>query len=287
MKTSNATGPTLRNRVFLLTGGTSGVGQAIAIGLAALGAKVVIVSRTAESGQQGVRRIAAATGNDRAEFLVADLSLLSAIRQISAEFKHRFDSLHALVNTAGALFFEKQLTAEGLDKAFVVNYLSHFYLTNQLLDMLQASGPARVMTVAGAPRFLQKPALDLTDIQLAHNYSGLRATSQAMFARVYFALELARRLENGGVASVAFHPGLITSNLVQTAPWWLKALMGLTKPWEKTTCDIGVYLATNPAVASANGAFFDDKRQVVPLRDKYDPALGEQLWPWLKVWYKS
>ncbi len=93
------------------------MGQALATGIAALGAKVVIISRTAESGQQGVAQITQATGNDRAEFLVADLSLQASIRHAAAEFKRRFNNLHVLANVAGALFFEKQLTAESIDKS--------------------------------------------------------------------------------------------------------------------------------------------------------------------------
>ena len=278
MNSLNATGMDVKNKVFLVTGGTSGVGKAIALGLARLGAKVVIISRTADSGQQAVSHIAAATGNDRAEFLVADLSLQSSIRQVSEAFKRRHGHLHGLVNVAGALFCDKQRTVEGIDKAFAVNYLGHFYLTNQLLEVLKESGPSRIMTVGGAPRFLQKPTIDFQDIQLDNNYSGLRATSQAMFARLYFTFALARRLEGTGVTAVAFHPGLITSKLVQDAPWWLKALTGLMKPWEKDTCDVGVYLAAAQEVEQASGVFFDDNKQLVPLNSKYDPALGEKLW---------
>lgn len=211
-----------KNKVFLITGGTSGVGKAIAMGLARTGAKVVIISRTAESGQGAVKNIAAATGNERAEFLVADLTLQSSIRKVSEEFKRKYDNLHVLINVAGALFFDKQVTSEGIDKAFAVNYLSHFLLTNQFLDMLKENPPSRVMTVAGAPRFLKNPKIDFQDIQLEHHYSGMRATSQAMFARMYFTFELAKRLEGTGVTAVAFHPGLITSNLVQNAPLVVK-----------------------------------------------------------------
>ncbi len=278
MNSTNSNGLAVKDRVFLVTGGTSGVGRAIATGVAATGAKVVIISRTAESGQQGVRHLAEATGNDRTEFLVADLSLQSSIRAVSEEFKRRYTNLHVLANVAGALFFDQQRTAEGIDKSFAVNYLSHFYLTQQLLDVLQVSGPARVMTVGGAPRFLQKPTLQLEDLQLTKHYSGMGATSQAMFARLYFTFALARRLEGTDVTAVAFHPGLITSKLVQDAPWWLKALTGLLKPWEKTTCDVGTYLATAAEVAHANGVFFDENKQPVPLQQKYDPAVGERLW---------
>lgn len=274
----NAAGMNRSDQVFLLSGGTSGVGKAIALGLARTGARVVIISRSAESGQRAVQSLAEATGNDRVEFLVADLSLQSSIRQVSETVKRTYDNLHVLVNAAGALFFEKQRTKEGIDQAFAVNYLSHFLLTNQLLDILKASRPARVMTVAGAPRFLQHPTIDLNDLQLEQRYSGLRATSQAMFGRMFFTFELAKRLAGTGVTAVAFHPGLIQSNLVQHAPWWLKAVTTLMKPWEKTECEIGVYLATAQAAEAATGVFFDDQKQIVPLNAKYDPVVGERLW---------
>lgn len=274
----NVTSMDIKNRVFLITGGTSGVGKAIALGLARIGAKVVIISRTTESGQNTLNYIAETTGNDRAEFLVADLSLQSSIKKVSEEFKRKYDNLHVLVNLAGALFFEKQLTTEGIDKAFAVNYLSHFLLTNQLLDILKESRPSRVITVGGNPAFLKNPKIDLKDIQLENHYSGLRATSQAMFARMFFTFELAKRLEGTGVTSVAFHPGLITSNLVKNAPLWLKAIASLMQPWEKDNCEIGVYLAAAKEVEKANGVFFDDKKQMVPLNKKYDAVLGEKLW---------
>jgi NAD(P)-dependent dehydrogenase (short-subunit alcohol dehydrogenase family) len=267
-----------RNQVYLITGGTSGVGQAIATGLAAQGGKVVILSRTAESGQQGIRHITEVTGNDRAEFLVADLSLLSSIRSASAEFKRRFNNLHVLVNAAGALYFDQQFTAEGNELTFAVNYLSHFYLTTQLLDVLHASAPARVVTVGVRPAFLKNPTLDLQDLQGRQQFSWLKATGQATIARHYFVFTLARRLQGTGVTSVAFYPGLVTSKLAKHAPWWLKAIMRLTALWAKDTCAIGVDLATAPEVAQATGVFFDDQRQLIPLHTQYDPVIGDTLW---------
>ncbi len=274
----NTIGMDIKNRVFLITGGTSGVGKAIAMGLAGIGAKIVVISRTAESGQAAISYIKELTGNDNVDFLEADLSLQSSIRNVAEEFKRKYDNLHVLVNAAGALFFEKQMTTEGVDRAFAVNYLGHFLLTHQLLDVLKDSGPSRVITVGGAPRFLKNPKIDFNDLQMKHQYSGLRATTQAMFARVFFAFELAKRLEGTEVTSVAFNPGLITSNLVKNAPWWLKLITSLMRPWEKVDCEIGVYLAAAKEVEKATGVFFDDKKQIVSLSEKFDAAIGEKLW---------
>lgn len=275
----NGTSMDIKNRVFLITGGTSGVGKAVALGLARLGAKIVIISRSSESGQNALHAIAEATGNDRGEVLVADLSLQSSIRNVSEEFKRKYDNLHVLANLGGVMYFEKQLTQEGIKRMFAVNYLSHFLLTNQLLDMLKESRPSRVLTVAGAPRFLKHATINFEDIQLENHFSGLRAAAQAMFARTLFTFELAKRLEGTGVTAVAFHPGLVKSHLLRTAqnvPWYLKVMTPFMQALAKDDCEIGVYLAAAREIEKVNGVFFNESMQIVPF--KYDEEMGRKLW---------
>jgi NAD(P)-dependent dehydrogenase (short-subunit alcohol dehydrogenase family) len=183
-----ATNMDLKDRVFLITGGTSGVGKATANGLAKLGAKIVIVSRSAERGQDALNSIAQATGNDRGEYLMADLSLQSSVKALTEEVKRKYDNLHVLANLAGAIYFEKQLTSEGIERMFAINYLNQFFLTTQLLDMLKESRPARVITVLGNPRFLGNPKINFEDLQSTKKFSGMAALGQGMFARAFFAL---------------------------------------------------------------------------------------------------
>ena len=273
----------MEGRVCLVTGGTSGVGKATARGLARLGAKVVLLCRSAERGQQALDDIARETGNLRGEVLVGDLSLQASIRTAVAEFRQRFDRLDVLANLGGVLEFTKHLTPEGFDTMFSVNYLGPFLLTTLLLDVLEASGPSRVVTVAGAPRFLQNPSIDLDDLQHEKKFSGMGALAQAMFCRVSFGFELAQRLKGTGVTSVVFHPGSVQSHLAQNAPWWLKVLtsplavfFGLSA---RKDCDVAVYLASSTEVEGASGIFFDDHRQTVStLRERHDAAAGRRLW---------
>ena len=270
------TGP--KDKTFLITGGTSGVGKAVATGLAKLGAKIVIVSRTAESGRSALADISAASRNERGDFLVADLSLQSSIRAVSQEFKRKHNELHVLANLAGSMDFEKRVTPEGFDQSLAVNYLDHFLLTHELLDILRDSKPARVLTVAGAPGFLKKPTIDFEDFQLKSNFSGMKAATQALHARTLFAFELAKRLKGSGVVSLAFHPGLIKSRLVREAPAWMKVYNALVQPMAKTDCDVGVYLATANEVENHNGAFYDNKKNILPIFEGYDEKIGARLW---------
>ena len=174
--------------------------------------------------------------------------------------------------------FEKRVTREGFDQSLAVNYLDHFLLTHELMDILRDSKPARVLTVAGAPGFLKKPTIDFEDFQLKGNFSGMKAATQALHARTLFAFELAKRLKGSGVVSLAFHPGLIKSRLVREAPAWMKVYNALVQPMAKTDCDVGVYLATANEVENHNGAFYDNKKNILPIFEGYDEKIGARLW---------
>ncbi len=274
------TGPnnTTDGKIFLITGGSSDVGEATAIAIAQRGAKVVIVSRSEARGQAALDEIALKTGNHADELMTADLSLQSSVRALAAAFKQRYDRLDGLMNLAGGIYFKKDLTQEGIDQSFAVNYLSHFLLTHELLDILKASAPARVVTVSGNPAFIKRAKLDFASLQGTNKYSGMTAAAQAMFARVFFAFELARKLKGTGVTSVTFNPGVIQSNLTAGAPFFMKVVAALYKPFEKDVCEVGGWLAMDPSVENTTGVFYDDKKRIVPFHERFDPSVGKQLW---------
>jgi len=268
----------LKDKVFLITGGTSGVGKATAIGLAKRGAKIVIISRSIEQSHMVLEEIVQRTGNDRGEYLIADLSLQSSIRAVADEFKRKYDNLHFLANCVGAVFNEKQMTKEGIERSFAINYMSHFGLTTKLLDILKASGPSRIVTVTGNPAFLKNAKVNFEDIQSVQNFNGLRATARAMFARLFFTFELAKRLQRENVTANAFNPGVIKSNLTANSPWYIRLLTVFYRPFQKDICDISTYLATSEEVDDISGGFFNHDRKIVPFQERFDPAVGEKLW---------
>ena len=268
----------LKEKNFLITGGSSGVGKAAAIGLAQKGAKIIIVSRDAEASAKTLQEIAQRTGNNKGEYLIADLSLQSSVKKLAEDFKSKYDNLHVLANCAGAIFSEKQMTAEGIERTFAVNYMSHFWLTTNLLDILQESGTSRIITVAGNPTFLKNAKLNFEDLQATNKFNGLTATSNAMFARLFFTFELARRLEETKVTANAFNPGVMKSKLLAGSAWYLKFLGLLYKPFEKDVCDVSTWLSTSDEVQNISGRFFDKDRKMVPFHEKFDPKIGEKLW---------
>lgn len=268
----------IKDKIFLITGGSSGVGKATAIGLAQKGAKVVIVNRNLQQSQQALKEIAQRTGNDKGEYLNADLSLQSSVQNLVDEFKRKYDNLHVLVNAVGAIFPEKRMTAEGIERSFAVNYMSHFWLTTQLLDILKASGPSRIITVNGSPRYLKNANLNFDDLQNLNKFSGIRAATNAAYARLFFTFELAKRLEGKKVTANAFNPGLIKSNLTANSSWYLKLYATFCKPFSKDVCDVTTYLSTSENVKNISGRFFNHNRKIIPFHENFDRKMGEELW---------
>lgn len=265
------------DKIYLVTGGTSGVGKAIATGIAETGATVVLVSRNELNGRAAVKEISATTGNENVSFLVADLSRLHSVFLLSEQYKARYPKLDGLINAAGAWYFKKELTEDNLDKSFVVNYLSHFALTHFLMDTLKSAEGARVVTIGGATRFLKKTGLDLHELQFPKSF-GMKTILSSMLARIYFGFELADRLEGTNVSSIIVHPGFVKSNIGRSVPWWLKILFSLSSNVRNapSTCESGVFAALETNVG--NGVFIDDQKNIVDIRSSFRKETGENLW---------
>jgi NAD(P)-dependent dehydrogenase (short-subunit alcohol dehydrogenase family) len=266
----------LKNKVVLITGGSAGVGKAAALGLARLGASLVLLSRDPDRAELSRQELTAATGNERIRCLQADLAEWRSVRRAAEDFKARYPRLDVLMNCAGVLYPKRTVSVEGVEMTLAVEFLGHFLLTKMLLDLLKASAPARILTVTGNSGPLRFARIHFDDLQLERRYNPLKAKLQAELAKAHFSMELSRRLEGSGVTSNAFHPGLVRSRLIRHLPWVLRipatvgvALFGGGTP-------TGVYLASSPEVEEVSGRLFErigDERSV-PL----DGEAAARLW---------
>lgn len=193
-------------RVILVTGATSGLGREVAIRLAAGGAHVILHGRDAGRGAEVLRAIEQA-GNGSARFYAADFASNAEVRAFAERILRDYDRLHVLVNNAGigSVPAERELTAEGHELRFQVNYLSTVLLTRLLLPKLLASTPARVVNVSS----LSASPVDFDDVMIAKNYTSGRAYGQSKLAQVMFTFDLAAELEGKGVTVNALHPATL------------------------------------------------------------------------------
>src|SRR5687768_1575659 len=135
-------------KTVLITGGTAGIGKVTAMTLAKQNYRVVIHGRNKEKTEQVVQEIKQQTSNPNIEYLLGDLSIMEDARRVAKEFNEKYEHLHLLINNAGCVYYKRQETAEGFEKTLATNHLSHFIITNMLLDKLKKSKPARIVVVS-------------------------------------------------------------------------------------------------------------------------------------------
>ncbi|HEX2987190.1 MAG TPA: SDR family NAD(P)-dependent oxidoreductase, partial [Chloroflexota bacterium] len=176
------TNRSMKGKLCVVTGATSGIGRETALGLARLGAEVVVVGRDRTKTEGVTKEIREETGNSAVHYALADLSSQTEIRRLAQELKDRFPRLDVLVNNAGALFMSRQETVDGIEMSLAVNYLGAFLLTNLLLDRLTATAPARIVNVAAEAH--RQAKLDLDDL----TWSKKRYHGQPAYARAKLAL---------------------------------------------------------------------------------------------------
>jgi NAD(P)-dependent dehydrogenase (short-subunit alcohol dehydrogenase family) len=193
---------TTKGKTILITGSTDGVGRYIAERLAAQGWRTIIHGRDRSRGEDVVERITKQGGEAR--FLAADLSSLAEVRSLADAVGRGGDGLDALVNNAGigASGARRELSADGFELRFAVNYLAGFLLTGLLLPMLESRKPARIVNVASAG---QQP-IDFSDVMLTRGYSGVRAYCQSKLAQILFTVDLAKELAARDVTANCLHP---------------------------------------------------------------------------------
>lgn len=268
-------------KIIMVTGATSGIGKEAACELAARGAHVVLVGRSAEKAQDTAAWIGERTGGAQVDYLLADFSSLAEVRHLAAQFVERYDKLDVLVNNAGAVFRSRQESADGYEMTFAVNHLAPFLLTNLLLDSLQEAAPARVVTVASDAH--EGASMEFDNLQFEQGYSIMKAYGRSKLANILFSYELSRRLEGSGITSNAMHPGFVSTGIgSNNVPGWVGGL------WQRTTslfardaakgAETIIYLADSPQVAAVSGEYFMDEQPIQSSPITHDEALARRLW---------
>jgi NAD(P)-dependent dehydrogenase (short-subunit alcohol dehydrogenase family) len=269
----------MNGKTVLITGATSGIGRETAFGLAAMGAKVVILARNDEKAREVVKEIKDRTGNGETEFIRCDLASLDSVRKAAEEFRSKFRRLDVLIDNAGMVLGKRRITVDGFEYTFQVNHLAHFLLTNLLLDLLKGSAPSRVIVVGSAAH--SSAHLDFTDLMLEKKYSAFRAYGRSKLANLVFSFELARRLEGTGVTANCLHPGVVRTNFGHQTGGGAMVLYPLLSPFmisARKGALTSIYLASSPDVADVTGKYFSRRRVRRSSRDSTDLEIGRRLW---------
>jgi NAD(P)-dependent dehydrogenase (short-subunit alcohol dehydrogenase family) len=258
-------------QTILITGATNGLGLALAQALAEKGVTVLLHGRDNKRGQAILDEIRQETGNGKLRFYCADLASLQQTSQLAQQVAAEQPRLDVLVNNAAVGFgkdsSKREISQDGYELRFAVNYLAPHRLVQGLLPKLKASAPARIVNVASVG---QAP-LNFEDIMSERGYSGVTAYRQSKLALIAWTFDLAAQLANTRVTVNALHPAsLMPTKMVLEAGW---SVMSTVEEGLEAT----MRLIVDPALDDVTGKYFDGLREAKANAQAYDLEVRRQL----------
>ena len=270
----------MKGKVCLITGATSGIGKVTAAALAAQGAEVIITGRNRQKTEATVKQIKTETGNEAIQYLLADFSDLEQVRDLASTFNERSSRLDVLVNNAGSFFNTRQGTPYGVEMTFLVNHLAPFLLTNLLLETIRDCAPARIINVSSDAH--KYGTMNFDDLGFKRGYAGMKAYARSKLANVLFTYEAVRRLGESGVTINALHPGHVATDIWRTNFSFigpaLKRIMGLFALTPEQGADNSIYLASSPEVEGVTSKYFVEREPIQSAPLSYDEEIAKKLW---------
>ena len=267
----------MRGKTVVITGATSGIGEVAAIRLAGQGARIVFIARDRIRADATLAKLRQANQAEKHAAHIADLSLLSDMKQVAGEIA-REPVIDVLINNAGAMFNARRETSDGLERTFALNHISYFVITNLLLPKLK-SGARIVSTASGAHR---RAHLDFADLQSRAGYRGFAVYAKSKLCNILFTRELAKRLQGTGVTANCLHPGFVATRfgdqsggLIAWGVWLAKPFMGLSMEEGAKTI---IHLASSPEVADVSGEYFYECKIDMPSEAARNDGDAKLLW---------
>jgi len=263
-----------RRKVVVITGASDGIGAAAARRLAANGHRVVVIGRSPE-------KTAAIGAELGADHLVADFARFAEVRVLAARLLERYPRIDVLANNAGLISQRRTLTEDGHERTFQVNHLSPFLLTSLLLERLVDSSASVIATSSGAHL---GGRIELDDLDHASGYTTMRAYSDSKLAQVLHTRELDHRFGASGLASAAFHPGVIATSFATAergpVSWAYRGpLPKLVLGSPERGADTLVFLAEGvPGRDFASGGYYSRRKPSRTNPEADDAALAAALW---------
>lgn len=264
-------------KTVLLTGASGAIGKATALELANNNCTVILLGRNSEKLSKAKSEIIQATKNNDIETVIADLSEPKSIKQAVNEIKSKHSSLNALVNVAATFTKNRTENSMGIEYTFATNHLGPFILTNELLELLKAGKPARVITVS-APTITK---INFEDINGKQKYSAgfLGAFGASKMMNIMFTYALARRIEGTGVTTTVFHPGIVKSELTKDMPKLLYYIFKTISSPPYKAAKMLCSLAIDKQYENSNGTFLKfDGKEIQSNKYSHNKELQEKLW---------
>lgn len=269
----------MNGKTCVITGGTSGIGEATAISLAGQGADIALLCRSQSRAELTKRKIEDKTQRECVRLFFADMERLADMRRVAAEINEALPRIDVLLNNAGVTMLRRSETHDGYETTFAVNHLAPFLLTHELLPKILETPGARIVNVAsGAHRFAR---FDLDDLQSKKRFSSMRVYGASKLANMLFTTELARRLEGRDIGIWSLHPGAVSTRLGANNGGIAKLILPLLSLVFRTPeqgAQTSIFLCSEPHIDAPNGTYFVDERPATVSDLAQNSEVARRLW---------
>ncbi|HYX05596.1 MAG TPA: SDR family NAD(P)-dependent oxidoreductase [Bacteroidales bacterium] len=268
---SELTGPKAFGQTILITGSTDGLGKLVATHLAQTGATILLHGRNPEKGKKVLQEIRDKTNNPHLEYFNADFASLAEVSELADKVTSTYDQLDILINNAGIgggpkANQQRDLSADGHELRFAVNYLASYLLTKKSLPSINRDS-GRIINVAS----VGQETIDFDDVMLEKNYDAFHAYRQSKLAMIMFTFDLAEELKDTGITVNTLHPAtLMNTNMVRD-------FFGRTMSTVEEGADALEYLAVSPELSDTTGVYFNQIKPYRALGQAYDKEARDKL----------
>ena len=268
----------------VITGASDGIGRVAAGKLAEAGANVVMVGRNEAKTIAAARAIMSDIGQRTVTWEIADLSRQHDVRDLAARLRDRLNAIDVLINNAGAIFHEREVTRDGLERTFALNHLAYFTLTLLLLDRLKNAAktnvPARVLIVSSDAH--RRAQLKLDDLQSESNFRPWRTYGNSKLENILFMRSLAARVDSRKIVVNALHPGVVSTRFAVSGNgvWgrMMRRTMNIASISAEEGADTLVWLATDPVIGEKTGLYWEKRSIVTPSNAALNDENARILW---------
>ncbi len=266
-------------RTTVITGATSGIGQATALELAKKDHAVYMLVRNMERGEALRQEIISQTGNRSIFVIHCDLSDMKTVCAAADELKSKLFAVNVLINNAGGIVNKRTLSSDGIELTFALNHLGHFLLTSALMPLLE-KGQARIINLSSVAHKFARPVL--ANIQFETSYKAFTAYAMAKLYNIYFTRSLAEKFGGKGITAYAIHPGVVNTGFGAQLGGLGKLILQLARPLmisAEKGAETSVYLASAAKLSpKLSGQYFVKGRPAKPSLAAGNAAVRSQLW---------
>lgn len=271
-----------KNKLVVITGATSGIGYHTARKYASKGANLLCINRN-ETKSEALRTELESEYGVKCDYKIADLSSLKDIHRVTEELSKLDIPIDIMIHNAGIYLTKRELTGDGLEKVFVIQYLASFILNFGLMDKLRSQEKARIIMVNSEGHRFAAWGLKLDDLNWErHSYSGLKSYGSAKLAQLLSMIVFEEHFRNTGVTINAMHPGAVKTETGQeNGPvyrWFKRNFIDKTLKSPEISAEALYYLGVSEKVAGVSGKFFNLTSQEVPAPPALDREVAYELW---------